>query len=106
MSNCTATEQPDQNKLDIYAPEVVTQIPRLLSSLDREPASQSYGSFDREHWGWKFRDFPITMLQAALYPLALLYRFPFPDNYCYQNIQVVENQLLPAIIIFCWYSFG
>ncbi|MGQ0538901.1 MAG: hypothetical protein ACT4R6_08165, partial [Gemmatimonadaceae bacterium] len=28
---------------------------------------------DREHWAWKFRDFPINMLQTGMVPMAMLY---------------------------------
>ena len=59
-----------------YAEEVDRALPRLLSMLDREPASETRGSFDREHWGWKLRDFPVTMLQYGLVPLSLLYAQP------------------------------
>jgi len=54
--------------------------PRLWSLLDRERASPTRGSFDRVNWGWKFRDFPLTMWQATLMPLGILYRTPHPDN--------------------------
>ncbi|MGH9901029.1 MAG: hypothetical protein ACRD68_04220, partial [Pyrinomonadaceae bacterium] len=62
---------------------------RLVANLDREPDSTSYGSFDREHWGWKFRDFPITMLQSAVYPLALLWQTPHPENPYHRNPQAL-----------------
>jgi hypothetical protein len=54
--------------------------PRLLSLLDREVRSPTRGSFDRVNWAWKFRDFPLTMWQASMMPLATLYRHPHPDN--------------------------
>jgi hypothetical protein len=63
-----------------YAPLVLGAAPRLLGHLDREPHSASYGSFDRDHWGWKFRDFPILMTQWAMLPIALLARTPLPDS--------------------------
>ncbi len=73
-----------------YATQALQQIPRLLSLLDREVASPSAGSFDREHWGWKFRDFPMTMLQTAVYPLALLWRHAVPGNEYHRNARVLE----------------
>ncbi|MFP5355213.1 MAG: hypothetical protein ACLGIK_08690 [Gemmatimonadota bacterium] len=54
--------------------------PRLLSLLDREQRSPTRGSFDRVNWGWKFRDFPLTMWQASMMPLATLYRTAHPAN--------------------------
>lgn len=73
-----------------YAPPVLQQLGRLLSQMDREASSASYGSFDRDHWGWKFRDFPLGMMQAAVYPLALAWRFPYPENPYHQSPRVLE----------------
>ena len=36
-----------------------------LGMWNRDPASPSYGSFDRAWWGWKFKDFPDATLQYA-----------------------------------------
>lgn len=72
-----------------YAAEAVGQMPRLLGALDREPDSRSGGSFDREHWAWKFRDFPMTMLQTSVYPLALVWRHAFADNPYHRNPRVL-----------------
>jgi len=74
----------------VYLREALPQIPRLLSALDREPHSVSHGSFDRVHWAWKLRDFPLNMAQAAACPLALLWRHPFPGNPCYASAPVYE----------------
>ena len=54
--------------------------PRLLSLLDRETRSPTRGSFDRVNWAWKFRDFPLTMWQASMMPLATMYRHPHASN--------------------------
>jgi len=78
----------DPVRAAVYVPPVLRQIPRLLGCLDREPNSVSFGCFDRSHWAWKFHDFPLTMLQINVYPLALLWRVPFPGNPYYQNAQV------------------
>lgn len=74
----------------VYLSEVLAAAPRLLSTLDREPHSPTYGSFDREHWGWKFRDFPLTMLQIAHYPLSLLWKLPAPENPYAGNVRLLE----------------
>lgn len=75
-----------------YSPEylgpVIEAAPRLLGTLDREPLSPTWGSFDRDHWAWKFRDFPINMLQAGVLPLAWLWRHPAPGNRWAGNGQV------------------
>ncbi len=64
--------------------------PRLLSQLDREPLSPTWGSFDRDHWAWKFRDFPIILLQTGLLPLTWLYARTFDGNPYAGNAQVLE----------------
>lgn len=79
----------DDARLAAYLPEVLGTAERLLGNLDREQHSVSYGSFDREHWGWKFRDYPLTMLQAGLYPLALLWRHEFRDSPYHGNPQIL-----------------
>jgi hypothetical protein len=74
----------------IYGAEVLAQLPRLLSLQDREPASRTYGCFDRDHWSWKFRDLPLGMMQTAAYPLALLWRMPLEGNSCFANARALE----------------
>jgi GNAT superfamily N-acetyltransferase len=78
----------------LYLSEVVQAAPRLWSALDRENGSPTYGSFYREHWGWKFRDFPITMLQIAHYPLAQLWRLATASNPYYGNPTPVDDGYL------------
>lgn len=41
--------------------------PRLLTQLDRDPRSPSYGCGDRDWWHYKIRDFPSIFLQQAGY---------------------------------------
>lgn len=73
-----------------YAEMVRSEIGRLIGSLDREPESKTYGCFDREFWAWKFRDFPITMLQAGGYVLAQWWNRPIPRNQEYHHPRVAE----------------
>lgn len=97
-----ASTVPDMERssAEIYAAEVMPQIRRLLGLLDREPDSVTAGSFDRDHWSWKFRDFPLGMLQVGMYPLALLWRHELPDNPYYQNPRVLAwlEQALSATV--------
>lgn len=79
-----------QSDMPVYLSEVLDAAPRLLSMLDRERHSPTAGCFDRDHWGWKFRDFPITMLQIAHYPLALLWAQRAPGNPYYRNSRLLE----------------
>jgi hypothetical protein len=61
------------------------QVPRLIGSLDRDPQSVTYGCLDRRHWAWKFADFPLTMAQAGVYPMALAWAHEMPGNTYHQN---------------------
>jgi hypothetical protein len=81
---------PDPTLGAVYAAEVLPQVPRLLSLLDRETSSASFGSFDREHWSWKFRDFPIVMMQGCLCPLALLWAGPYPGSPYHRNGELLS----------------
>jgi hypothetical protein len=74
----------------LYLPEVLPHVERLLSQMDREEHSLTYGSFDRDHWSWKFRDFPLGMLQSAIYPLALLWRFPYTGSGYHNNPRLLQ----------------
>jgi hypothetical protein len=74
----------------VYLGEAFGSAGRLLSALDREPLSVTFGSFDREHWGWKFRDWPRGMLQNTVYPVSLLWRHPFPGSAWHGNGRLLE----------------
>lgn len=74
----------------VYLDHALAAAPRLLSMLDRESDSRAAGCFDRSHWAWAFRDFPITMFQAGMLPLAQLWRHPFPGNPYHQSERVRE----------------
>ncbi len=73
-----------------YRRLLLEAVPRLLSQLDRESLSPTRGSFDRDHWSWKFRDFPVVLLQASLMPLAWLYTTPFDGNVYHGNAELLE----------------
>lgn len=73
-----------------YWRHILDATPRLLGQLDRERLSPTWGSFDRDHWAWKFRDFPINMLQTGLLPLAWLFGRQAEDNPYAGNEQLRE----------------
>ena len=41
-----------------YADAALHEIPRLLTLLDRDPSSPTYGCFDRNYWHYRTQDFP------------------------------------------------
>jgi hypothetical protein len=53
-------------------------LPRMLTQVCRDPGSPAYGSFDRNWWHYKIRDFSSIILQQggyALYCASLLPQF-------------------------------
>jgi hypothetical protein len=51
---------------NIYRVEADRMARIALSHWQREPASPSFGCFDRQYWGWKKKDFADATLQAAV----------------------------------------
>lgn len=43
------------------------QVKRILTQLDRDKDSPTYGCFDRNHWHYKIRDFPSSILQQGTF---------------------------------------
>lgn len=73
--------------IDIY-------LPRLLSLMDRNVTSPSYGSFDRDYWHYKIvKDFPSAIYQQGALALACLYVNNFEGNRYYRNSRIKEFAL-------------
>ncbi|HEY9650201.1 MAG TPA: hypothetical protein V6C95_06025 [Coleofasciculaceae cyanobacterium] len=70
---------------DLFAHEALAQIPKLLTLLDRNVHSPTYGCFDRNFWQYKIIDFPSGMAQEFVWPLALAYNTDSLDNPFYQQ---------------------
>ncbi|MGK7890454.1 MAG: hypothetical protein AB4042_14050 [Leptolyngbyaceae cyanobacterium] len=70
---------------DLFAAAAIAQIPKILTLMDRNPHSPTYGCCDRNFWHYKIIDFPSGMAQEFVWPLALVYALPLPDNPYYQQ---------------------
>lgn len=70
---------------DLFAREALAQIPKILTLLDRNPHSPTYGCFDRNFWHYKIIDFPSGMAQEFVLPLALAYSTHLPNNPFYRQ---------------------
>ena len=84
---------------DLFAREALSHIPKLLTLLDRNPHSPTYGCFDRSFWHYKIIDFPSGMSQEFLWPLALAYQTAVPGNPYYRQASIkawVESGILFA----------
>ena len=51
---------------------VECQFPRVLTQMDRDPDSPTFGCFDRNYWHYKIRDFPSTILQQGAFTLEAI----------------------------------
>ena len=61
-------------KKESYKEAVIGQIPRLLSLIDANPESLTYGCADRQYWKYKITDFSNARMQEAALTLALAYK--------------------------------
>lgn len=59
----------------MYFRRIVENVPRILSHLDREIFSPTYGSFDRLFWAWSATDVSNVDAQRLVLPLSLAYRY-------------------------------
>ena len=50
----------------IYLDEAERVARQSFSMWNREPASSSFGSFDRQYWGWKYKDFSDATMQYGV----------------------------------------
>lgn len=51
-------------------------LPRILTQMNRDPTTTSYGCADRNWWHYKIRDFPSIILQQAGYTVYLAGMLP------------------------------
>ena len=74
----------------IYSRIIVKMLPKVLSQVDRDKNSKTYGCCDRNHWHLKTRDFSSAILQQIGLALAEVYLYDFEGNIFYHNEQVKE----------------
>ncbi len=82
---------------DLLAIEALKKIPKLLSLLDRNPHSPTYGCFDRYFWQYRVIDFPSGIVQSFIFPVALAAQVNVPGNPFYNQPIIrewVEGSLL------------
>ncbi len=77
-----------ENLRDVYAIKALCQIPRLLTLLDRNEFSKTYGSFQRTYWLDKSEDFVNALPQYGVHSLALVYSYKMPNNIYYKNKKI------------------
>jgi hypothetical protein len=84
MMKCAPTAR------QLLADTALAQIPRILTLLDRNPHSPTYGCFDRNYWHYRTIDFPSGMAQELVLPLALACQLDIPDS-SYHNQPAIRD---------------
>lgn len=64
----------------IYGRAVLAQLPRMLSQIDRNPHSPTYGCCCRNFWHYRIEDIANSQLQEVVLALAGAYRLDQPWN--------------------------
>ncbi|MCL1884890.1 MAG: hypothetical protein FWF81_14185 [Defluviitaleaceae bacterium] len=73
-----------------YVPFILNNFSRVLTQIDKDPHSKTYGCCDRNFWHLKIRDFSSAILQQSGLTAILLYELNFKGNPCYKNENVRE----------------
>jgi len=87
---------------ELFAREALAQIPKILTLLDRNPHSPTFGCFDRNYWHYKIIDFPSGMAQEFVWPLALAYHLKLDHNPYYA--QPAVRDWIHGAILFAAHS--
>lgn len=82
---------------DLYARVGVAQIPHILSMVDRNLLSPTYGCFDRSYWHYKTSSFPSGMYQEFVLPLALAFLHPLPGGEQFYNQSRLRELVVAGI---------
>src|SRR3954462_7499260 len=63
-----------------YLHAALSQIPRLLGAIDRNPYRATYGCLDRQFLHYPTGSFPAEVVQRGVLPLALVATTRLPGN--------------------------
>lgn len=69
----------------MYTDFILKNTPRIITQVDKDVDSATYGSCDRNHWHLRIRDFDSAILQQTGLALTLLYQIDFSGNIYYHN---------------------
>ncbi len=90
----TATEKVS----DLFADPMLMHMPRLLSQVDRNPHSPTYGCCCRNHWHYRIEDIANAQMQEMVLTFALVWKWDHPHNPFYQSPMLLE--WIEAILAF------
>jgi|GEM_PF-4965843 len=73
---------------DILRSDCLSMAARIMTHLDRDLTSISYGCFDRSYWHYKTQDYASLILQQGVHALSQLYSNNFLGNKYYRHPDV------------------
>ena len=73
-----------------YINNINYEVSRILSLLDKNKLSKTYGCFDRNYWHYKIKDFPSGMSQEFTLVLAIVYNIEYSNSKFYKNNNIKE----------------
>lgn len=77
-------------KKEVYLDNAEKDLERILTNMDRNSDSDTYGCLSRPFWHDKITDFPSAHQQIAILPLTIAYTQEWDENPFYQNKQIKE----------------
>jgi len=69
---------------------MLDQVPRLLSQVDRNMHSPTYGCACRNHWHYRTDDIANSQMQEMVLSLALAWKLDIPDNPYYRSPLILD----------------
>ena len=78
----------------VYLDKSLSQIPRILSLMDRSVFSPTYGCCHRDYWLYKTSDFPDAVRQFGLHALSIVYSYKLEDNPYYKNQNITNKNMI------------
>lgn len=77
--------RPANELSSLLAWSMLEQMPRLLSQVDRNMHSPTYGCACRNHWHYRTEDIANSQMQELMLSLALAWKLDIPDNPYYRS---------------------
>lgn len=84
VSHAKRKHQPNE-LASLLAWPMLEQMPRLLSQVDRNMHSPTYGCACRDHWHYSTADIANSQMQELVLSLALAWKLDIPDNPYYRS---------------------
>lgn len=90
LTNNELTSQKNPELPGNFEHYLLRSVARILTQLDRDPDSPTFGCFDRDFWHYKVRDFASIVLQQGALVLETLYNYSSQENFLYREPKVLS----------------